>query len=335
MGIEVIQPGMFTTVQDLGRFGYQRHGVIVGGAMDGGAMRTANLLVGNAEDEAVIEVTWKGPTLLFHEDLLVAVCGGEFALSIGGKPVASNRPVWIKKGSVLDMGRAQSGFRAYLAVAGGWDVPQVLGSRSTNFLAGFGGYKGRLLREGDRLGSKSPGDFSRFLLQRIASQGDSTSFSEADWYVPPQHSPFAQRTAVRVIRGEQFDDFTLESRRQFFQEAYQITPQSDRMGYRLSGPKLELTKQMELLSSAVSAGTIQVPPNGQPIILLADRQTTGGYPKIGHVATVDLPVLAQMRPGETVRFQEISLGEAQQALYRREMALKQIKLGIELNAGWR
>lgn len=333
--MEVIQSGLSTTVQDLGRYGFQQHGVTVGGAMDSLALRTANLLVGNQETDAVLELTLKGPKLLCHEDMLVAICGGNLSATVDGKPVLSNRPVWMKKGSILQFGMAKKGCRAYLAAAGGWDVPIVLGSRSTNTRAGFGGFQGRLLQEGDLLKTNSQGAFSIHLTQLMAKKAGAAPLYEAEWYVPDRMFSYRSEQTVRVMRGEQFDAFSADSLQHFFGQAFQVTPQSDRMGYRLSGPRLELASPLELISAAVSAGTIQVPPNGHPIILLADRQTIGGYPKIGHVATADLPVLAQLKPGETIHFQEVSLHEAQQALYNRELALQRIRLGMELNVGWR
>lgn len=337
MSMEVISPGLYTTVQDLGRYGYQRHGIIVGGAMDTLAMRMANLLVGNDPNAAVLELTLKGPVLLLHEDMLLAVCGADMQPAVDGKRIRSNRPVWVKKGSTLKFAHAKKGCRAYLAVAGGWDVPPVMGSRSTNVRAGFGGAWGRTLREKDRLQLGKSSELGRLFAEqlRARSMTQHAGCSEMGWFVPPHVFPYQKEAVIRVMRGAEFDHFTKESRQHFFAQSYQLATQSDRMGYRLEGPELALESPLELISAAVSTGTIQVPPNGQPIILLADRQTVGGYPKIGHVATVDLPILAQLRPGDRVQFQEVSLREAQQALYEQETALQQIRLGIEINAGWR
>ncbi|KQL49463.1 KipI antagonist [Brevibacillus choshinensis] len=335
MSVEIIQPGVCTTVQDMGRYGYQQHGVIVGGAMDSFAMRMANMLVGNQPKDAVLELTLKGPSLLFHEDLLIAVCGGDFAPVIDGKRVASNRAVWIKRGSTLQFSHVKQGCRAYLAAAGGWDVPVVMESRSTNFRAGFGGFEGRMLRAKDLLKTNAPGEYSRFLASKLAKQAGSDSFVQADWYVPKAMFTYLRNEMVRVIRGEQYDDFTAQSCRQFWEQSFHVSPQSDRMGYRLAGPQLSLSSPMELTSEGVTTGTIQVPPSGQPIVLLADRQTIGGYPKIGYVASVDLPIFAQLKPGNVVHFQEVSVGEAQKALFDREMELRQLRVAMELTSGWR
>ncbi|MFP3388171.1 biotin-dependent carboxyltransferase family protein [Brevibacillus sp. SIMBA_040] len=335
MSIEVISPGLSTTVQDRGRYGYQQHGVNVGGAMDDLALQMANLLVGNKSTDAVLEITIKGPTLLFQKDMVIAICGGEFNPVIDDQPVLSNRPVWIKSGSVLQFGHAKHGCRAYLAVAGGWDVPLVMGSRSTNLRAGFGGFEGRMLKSGDTLRHHEQSPYSLFLAQQLKNQAGSSSYSHMNWFISANSYSTTQEAVVRVIRGEQFDDFTEQSRHSFFQQSFQVSPRSDRMGYRLTGPTLTLTSPNELISAAVTSGTIQVPPDGQPIVLMADRQTIGGYPKIGYVASVDLSVVAQLRPGDPVRFVEISLRDAQSALYEREILMKQIKLGMEMNVGWR
>lgn len=335
MSIEVIQPGFSTTVQDMGRYGYQKHGIIVGGAMDTVALRMANLLVGNQETEAVLEMTMKGPTLLFHDDLLIAISGGDLSVAIDGNPVSANRPVWVRKGSVLRFGHAQKGCRAYLAIAGGADVPMVLGSRSTNLRAAFGGLEGRPLQKGDRLPTKRAGPYSSHLIQLLASRAGNESFRQANWFIAEPHAiPFQHEPVVRVVRGEQFANFTPKSRHRFFDLPYKVTPQSDRMGYRFSGEKLELASPADIISAAVSAGTIQVPPNGQPIILMADRQTTGGYPVIGCVITADLPILAQCKPGEKLRFREASLQEAHQALFMQEKAFFILKQVLNLRVSW-
>ncbi|UED72540.1 biotin-dependent carboxyltransferase family protein [Brevibacillus sp. DP1.3A] len=335
MSIEVVSPGLCTTVQDRGRYGYQRHGVNVGGAMDTLALQMANMLVGNHRDEAVLELTMKGPTLLFQKDMLVAICGGDLSPTINKNPIKSNRAVWVKSGSMLQFGHAKQGCRAYLAVAGGWDVPIVMGSRSTNLRAGFGGLAGRMLQAGDRLEHNPQSSFSLYLAKQLEQKARGAAFSNTNWFIPFGYVTKSREAIVRVIRGDQFDDFTSESRQSFFEQAFQVSPQSDRMGYRLTGPTLALTSPLELISAAVTMGTIQVPPDGQPIILMADRQTIGGYPKIGYVATVDLPIIAQLRPGETMRFQEISLHDAQRALYERERTMNEIKLGMELTVGRR
>ncbi|TKI55662.1 biotin-dependent carboxyltransferase family protein [Brevibacillus antibioticus] len=335
MSIEVITPGLCTTVQDTGRFGFQQVGVSVSGGMDKQAVQIANMLVGNQQTDAVLELTMKGPSLLFHKDMLIAICGGDFKVTINNRSVLPNRAVWIRSGSILKFGLAKEGCRAYLAVAGGWDVPLVMGSRSTNLRGGFGGLAGRMLAAGDQLVQRSPGSFSQFLANQLAKRAGAAPFYQANWFIPSSTLVKNGEAVVRVIQGEQFADFSEKSRQSFFEQTYQVSPQSDRMGYRLTGPALELTQSMELISAAVTMGTIQVPPNGQPIILMADRQTIGGYPKIGYVPTIDLPIVAQLRPGEKIHFQEISLRDAQKELIERDSWMKAIKLGIEVTVGWR
>jgi antagonist of KipI len=330
MSIEVIRPGLSTTIQDIGRYGYQKHGVIVSGAMDPIALRIANLLVGNAESAAGLEVTLVGPKLRFHKDLLISICGGNLSPSIAGKAIPLWRPIWVRGGSTLDFGRSAKGCRAYISVAGGIDVPEVLGSQSTYLRARLGGFSGRALKEGDGIELKNPEGIGQGLTNLLADPSGKEPFTTANWFVKPNELCAYDDQVVHVISGPEFLDFTLESRKQFFNDEYQITPQSDRMGYRLSGPALELNRPLELISEAVSMGTIQVPTEGQPIILMADRQTTGGYPKIGYVPTVDLPILAQFRPGIKLRFKEITLKDAQQKLVKREFNINIIKQQISL-----
>ncbi|TCZ73804.1 biotin-dependent carboxyltransferase family protein [Paenibacillus albiflavus] len=330
MSVEVITPGLNTTVQDLGRYGYQQQGVSSCGAMDDLALQMANLLVGNSSADAVLEITMQGPHLLFLQDMLIAICGGDFSPTINGNPVSSDRTVWISKGSVLQFGFVKQGCRAYLAVAGGWDVPIVMGSRSTDLRAGFGGFEGRRLKAGDHLRANPDGPSSQMIAEQLRSSASQVSFYQTDWFISRGNFWTSDETVIRVIRGDQFEQFSDESRDAFFSQTFQVSPQSDRMGYRLSGPTLSLISPQELISAAVAVGTIQVPPNGQPIILMADRQTIGGYPKIGYVASADLAKVAQFRPGQMLRFEEISPREAQKALYERNLLLRKIKLGMEV-----
>lgn len=331
MSIRVIRSGLLTSVQDLGRYGLQKHGVIVSGAMDSFALRVANLLVGNGEGEGALEITMLGPTLLFEENSLISVCGGSLSPRIDGHPVPEWRPVYVKRGSVLQFGAPLSGCRAYLAVAGGFDVPVVMGSRSTYLRAGIGGFQGRALREGDVLPVRPPSEWAARRMNELAATAGSHSFAASGWGVSREILPaYGKNPVLRVVRGTQFDRFAPDSRERFFNSEFLVTPQSDRMGYRLAGPRLSLSKREELVSEAVSAGTVQVPSEGNPIVLLADRQTTGGYPKIAQVITVDLPVIAQVKPGEKIRFQEIPLDAAQELYVLREMELRLLKQGVAM-----
>ncbi|MGE6260772.1 biotin-dependent carboxyltransferase family protein [Heyndrickxia sporothermodurans] len=330
MCVEVLQSGLYTTIQDLGRYGYQQQGVSVSGPMDEIALRLANLLVGNKETEAVMETTLNGPKLLFHETKLIAISGGDFSPTINGEAVPTWRPVLIRKGSILNMGSARKGCRAYIALAGGIDVPKVLTSRSTYVRAKIGGYKGRPLKKGDSLLTLQPTLLNSLLEKQLIKQLGIQHFTSTEWLIGENVTPLYKNKIIRVIRGQQFENFTGLSRNLFFQQSFIISSQSDRMGYRLSGEPLELSLPLEMISEGVSMGTIQVPPDGQPIILMADRQTTGGYPKIGYIASVDLPLLAQCKPGEKIRFQEITLREAQLEIVKKEEMIQIAKIGIKL-----
>lgn len=329
MTVRVIRPGLLTSVQDAGRYGFQKHGVIVSGVMDPLAHRIANLLVGNEEAEATLEMTLKGPILEFLEDALISICGGDLSPSVEGTPVPMWKPIFLKKGSVLDFGPCRTGIRAYLAIAGGWDVPLVMNSRSTYLRAGIGGFEGRALKAGDELSAGARTLLGKEMMKRLSGQSAQAAFTAAEWGVAQEMVPnYTSAPVIRAIRGNQYDWFTQESQIAFYSQPYKVTPQSDRMGYRLEGPILELTEPMELISEAVAFGSIQVPAEGKPIVLLADRQTTGGYPKIAQIATIDLPLIAQTKPGDTIRFTEISREEAEWLLLDRENQIRQLKTGI-------
>lgn len=329
--IKVLKPGLLSSIQDLGRTGYQKFGVIASGAMDPFSHRMANLLSGNEENDPALEITMMGPTLTFEEDTLISICGGDLSPSINGQPIRTWRSVFVKKGSELKFGGCQKGCRAYLAVSGGFAVPEVMNSKSTYLRAGIGGFKGRALKAGDLLETGKPSLQSLKMKDFLSKQLLDKAFVENDWGIASKLIPeTVGNPEIRITRGRQFDLFTHESRIQLFNHAFEVTAQSDRMGYRLKGPALALSEHAEQISEAVNFGSIQVPPDGNPIVLLADRQTTGGYPKIGQVAAVDLPLLAQAKPGDALRFAEISNEQAQQLLIKREMKLKELKQGIFL-----
>jgi antagonist of KipI len=315
MGIKVLKGGMLTTVQDLGRIGYRKDGIIVSGAMDRLALETGNLLIGNAADEAGLECTLLGPKLLFETDQLIAITGGNLSPIIDGLPVKMWRPVFVAKGAVLSFGPAIKGCRTYLAVFGGFDLPEILGSHSTYIKAGFGGYKGRALKSEDELPFKkiykhTGGNFN--------------------WSADLKLYPDLDDHEIRVIKGPEFNLFNSQSSAALFNGCYVISKAADRMGYRLEGPALQLSKPKEMLSSAVSFGTVQVTPDGGAILLMADHQTTGGYPRILQVITADLTKLAQMQSGQQIQFKLVTLEEARLALLQREKQLKQLKQTITL-----
>lgn len=330
MSIKVISPGLLTTIQDCGRIGYQKHGIIASGVMDRYSFRIANILLDNDENEGVLEITFMGPTLAFQADTLIAITGGDLSPSINGEAVPMWRPVLVKKDSILSFGMMKAGARAYLAVAGGFDIPVVMGSKSTYIRAGLGGFKGRALAKEDlllTLQTKSHLDKFKAVLRKQSEQG---SFVTTPWYFAPTHIPAtSEAIAVRVTRGNQMQHFTDESIQDFFRKPYTVTPESDRMGYRLAGEVVKLTEPLEMISEAVSFGTIQAPPDGNPIILLADRQTAGGYPKFAQVTVVDLAVIAQICPGNTIAFVEVSLKEAEALYLQREAEVSEVKQAIK------
>ncbi|MCA1059834.1 biotin-dependent carboxyltransferase family protein [Rossellomorea aquimaris] len=329
--INVIKPGLLTTIQDLGRYGYQRYGVIVSGSMDPLAHKISNLLVGNDVDEAVLEITLMGPVLEFEETTLISICGGDLTPTIDGKPVPLRRSLLVKAGSILKFGSCTNGCRSYLAVAGGFNVETVMNSRSTYVRAGIGGVKGRPLKAGDTLQPGTVSEESANMVEYLLPYVENSNFTEIDWSISSEFiSSYHQKKAIRVIPGTEFDLFTEESREQFFNKPFKVSSQSDRMGYRLEGPSLHLEEEFDLISEAVVFGTIQVPSDGKPIILLADRQTTGGYPRMGYIASVDLPLIAQTKPGEEVTFTLVSHEEAQELYIDRERQLNHLKQGIAL-----
>jgi antagonist of KipI len=299
VSVKVLRPGLLTTVQDQGRHGLQHIGLCPGGAMDPVALSLANALVGNAVDVAALEITVIGPELQFEEETLVAVCGAEFQ---GGFP--HNRPVLAPAGSRYNVGRAVRGARAYLAVAGGFAIEPVLGSRSTYLPGGFGGFKGRSLRHGDiiPLNEKSEA-LSRERFALLKKTRDRTT----RWSTPPQTLPDREPILIHVIEGQHFAEFDAAAQRVFFDTVWRISPDSNRMGFRLGGPALARAEAGEILSGPTCLGTVQVPPSGTPIALMVDHQTTGGYPKIAEIASADVARLAQLAPGGKVHFARCNL----------------------------
>lgn len=320
MTITVIKAGLLSSFQDLGRFGYQHLGVPAGGAMDSRAHRLANLLAGNPDDEATLEVTLTGPVLRFDAPGCIAISGAQLSPTLNDKPIPNNRPIVIRAGDVLAFGARISGLRAYIAWNGGIALPTVLSSHSTYLRGGFGGFQGRALRPGDVLHWRRPLNSTRL-----------DELEQDLWNIKvylPANLGLAPKATIRAMRGAHASMFTEASIADFFSGDYRISPQSERMGYRLNGAPLSLNTTTQLLSEATSFGSIQVPQDGNPIILMADRQTTGGYAKIAHAASVDLPVIAQSMPGETLRFTEITLAQAQHLDSQREEAFGRLHLSL-------
>lgn len=330
MTVRVVQPGLFTTVQDAGRLGWRRFGVPVSGAMDPLALGVANRLVFNPPTAPVLEGTMQGPVLEFAADALIAIAGGEVCAEVDGVPLPLWRPLFIRAGTRLSLERMRSGCRMYVAIAGGWRVPQVLGSASTYTRAGFGGFEGRPLRAGDVLEAGHPATGARVWVDRLRTLAERAGRA---WAAPRWSASAMLRPAagpLRVLPGPEWDKFTAEARDRLLNEAYRVTTQADRMGIRLSGPALTVAEPTSMLSEPVTPGTLQVPPDGQPIVLTADSQTTGGYPRLAVVIQADLPRLAQLVPGETVRFACVDEGVARAALTRVQQELRLLEAGLRL-----
>jgi biotin-dependent carboxylase-like uncharacterized protein len=308
VSVRVLAPGAFTTVQDLGRPGLGAHGVPPSGAMDQLSLRATNLLVGNPEDAAGLEITMTGPELLFEEDRVIAIAGAPFDVRLNREQVEPGRSFVVPGGATLTIGRTRTGARSYLAVRGGIDVPPVLGSRSTFVPAGFGGAGGRPLASGAVLAIGSAKDSPLRTLAQAAL-------------------PVPGREAVlRAVPGPQEEPFTPKAVAAFFGAAWRVSTRSDRVGVRLEGEPIEAAGSSELDPEGVVTGTVQVPADGSPIVLGPDRPATGGYVKIATVVTADLPLLAQARPGDTLRFAAASVSEGRAAWRERLRALRE---GIE------
>lgn len=320
MSITVLRAGLLATVQDSGRFGFRRHGVTVGGALDSHALRVVNLLVGNAPSAAGLEFALGPARLRLDDDRALAWSGGEFDVRIAGRPLPAGRAALIARGEEVLLSPSKNGGRAWLAFSGGVDVPEVLGSRGTELRGGFGGCHGRALRDGDVLKLGVP-CAQLPMKSRVA-----------DWSAPSEW--VRTRTShgfLRIIPGAEADQFAADALRGV---SFAVMPESDRMGLRLQGKPVARNTNDDLISEAVAPGTIQVPPDGQPIILLGDCQTIGGYPKIAHVITVDLPAAAQLHAGDRIRFAEVTLAEAQQLLRQRERDVAWFRAGLELRTRW-
>jgi KipI family sensor histidine kinase inhibitor len=305
--VTVVRPGFFTTVQDAGRWGHQSLGVPVSGALDLYSHRLANALVGNAESDATLEVTVAGPELRIDSDCTIAVTGADLSASVGGAAIAHGAAIPCRRGDRLRFGMRRAGGRAYVAFSGGIAVPPVLGSRATHALSGLGGLGGRAIQAGDVLPTGPPA--------RMPSRV----------FVPPVRVAGGAGARVRVLRGPQDDYFSEEAFELLQRNRFGIAANSDRMGYRLEGPRLPRLQNREMISDATFTGAIQVPASGEPILLMADRQTTGGYPQIGVVISADLPLAAQLVPGDWIEFAWCSRAEALSALVAQEGKLLAVR----------
>jgi len=311
---EVLSPGIMSSVQDLGRFGCARYGVAASGALDGFAVRVGNLLVGNDEKAAVVETTLMGLRIKVLRDTVVAVTGGDLQARKGSEPLPLWRSQLVREGETIAFSGPARGFRSYLAVAGGIQVAAVMGSRSTNLASGFGGFEGRPLRKGDILAAAPVKDLTRY--------ADRVFLPEA---VPTYSAPWR----LRIVWGPQDDHFSDEGKQTFVTAGFTVSPDSDRTGIRLKGPVVTRKPGLEesIISEGILSGAVQVPGDGQPIIILGET-ASGGYRKIATVISADLPLLGQITPGDEVSFEAVSMDAAVQALREMESKIETFKRSL-------
>lgn len=313
MSITILNPGLLTTVQDFGRIGYQQFGVPVSGVVDPRAMSIANILVDNPEDEAVLECTMLGPQIRFNAPNAIAITGGDLGPTIDNQPIPNYAAIRVEAGQVLRFAGLRSGCRAYIAFAGGLDIAPVMGSRSTYMKAKIGGVEGRKLQKDDVIKFRKPNPDLRGLNIR---------------HISPEFVPRLEYK-LRVVLGPQDDMFTEHGIETFLSESFVVTPEFDRMGCRLDGEIIEHKGESgDIISDGIAFGAIQVPTAGKPIIMLSDRQTTGGYTKIANVISADFRILAQLKAGDRVRFAQVSIAAAQDALLTQRAALKTLRTAV-------
>jgi len=312
MSVVVLKPGLLTTLQDRGRSGFAALGVGRAGPLDDVAFRLANALVGNGDEEAALEFTVSGPRLRFDTDATIALVGAAFDARLGARDLPGWQAVRVAAGDVLDCARVRHGARAYLAISGGFAVASVLGSRATDVNTGIGALGGRALQAGDVLPIVQRRD------ARTPPSAQPWSLDPRPWFDPAPSHP------IHLIRGHHFDALDEVSREALFAAQFRISSDSNRVGFRLDGARLALAGPLELVSEAVAFGTVQLPAGGQPIVLMAEHPTIGGYPRIGQVAAIDLPRLAQRKPGDPLRFREIGLDDAQTRYLQRERELARL-----------
>lgn len=294
MSIQIISPGALTTIQDYGRTGYGEIGIPPSGAVDAGAMEVANILVGNKMGEGVLECTLFGPTIHFTRDNVVAVTGANMNPKVDDKDIPMNTAIIVRAGENLTLGFAAAGCRSYISFSGGLDITECFGSKSTNMNCTIGGFYGRPLKANDEILFMKPVKKMSGMEKRIYKQREADTLPGT----------------IRVVMGPQDDYFTKEGIDTFQTSIYKLTNDSNRMACKLTGPVISSKQPTDIISDGISLGSIQVSSNGQPIIMLSDRQTTGGYAKIGTVISSDIPIIAQCKPGDEIRFQSITLAEA-------------------------
>lgn len=305
-GIRFIRSGFLTTLQDSGRYGFQKFGMPVSGAMDTYSMQTANWLAGNPRGAACFEITFQGPEIEFLCETVAGLSGAPLEASLNGKRIETEASYHVFKGDILKTGRVQQGLRTYLTLAGEIAVPEVMGSKSTYLRGHLGGFKGRKIEDGDVI-AFNPG--------RLATERN----------LPYEFRRFyPSLQTLRIIPGTEVGYFEPSGLATFLTSEYTVTPKNDRMGYRLSGPVITHRSGADIISSGTTNGSIQVPGHGLPIILTADHQTVGGYTQIANVISVDLPVVGQLKPGDRVHFKEIDLQEAQTLIAKQDHHFNQL-----------
>ncbi|MBU8893809.1 MAG: biotin-dependent carboxyltransferase family protein [Bacteroidales bacterium] len=304
--IKTIKSGIQTTVQDTGRWGYQQYGMPVSGAMDTYSLQLANKLVGNNLNEACLEATINGPTIQFEEDIYISLCGANMQAKINNAEVEMYKTLAVKTGDILSFGELINGSRTYIAFSGGIKVPVIMGSKSTYLRGNIGGLNGRQLKAGDEL--------------EIGNSSDEPEIKKA---TSSQIPDYKDSFTARIIAGPESGYFTLNGLEKFLYSEFELSDQCDRMGYRLSGAKIEHKSTAEIISSGITFGSVQVPMHGESIIMMADRQTTGGYPRIANVISADLSYIAQLKPGDKIRFEEVKLDVAYKILKVQRNLLNQ------------
>ena len=324
MSITILKPGMMSSVQDLGRWGFQQFGVPIGGAMDKVSAALANIICGNDENEAVIEMTLHGTSIMFNEAAFCAIVGGGCKAYIDDVELPFNRLLWIPAFSIIRTTAHAQGCRSYLAVSGGFNVKKIMGSASTYTPSGIGGINGRNLITGDMLAFKHEQDLQAASNLHMLPSGVGISH----WHTAELFAATPDVATVHAIKGPEFDLFNSTSQENIFNAVFTISSQSNRMGYRLEGKKIALEQQTEIVSTAVTAGVVQVTHEGDPIILMADAQTTGGYPRIARICAADIPLLAQARPGVKIQLREIGEEESLMRYNKIVEGMKRVKLGL-------
>ena len=301
--MKILKPGMYTTIQDVGRYNHQKSGMSVSGAMDQFSLRVANILVGNIDSEACLETTLFGLKIKFEGDALIAITGGDLMPMINNKAIDMWSGIKVLDGDELSFGTAKSGCRSYIAIEHGIDVPEVMGSKSTYVKGNVGGFEGRMLKAGDEIKINDVGGNAFTSIKKLPIG-----------LIPSYYKD----NILRVVMGPQDDYFTKEGINTFLDCEFKVTTGADRMGYRLSGPKISHKTSADIISDGITMGSVQIPGDGAPIIMMADRQTTGGYTKIATIITSDINIVGQLKPGDSIRFKLINIEEAHR-VYRKYM----------------